>query len=61
MPWIRAPTPFIYRCTSGGRAHAWHWIFQAPNAKDFSYTFDHLADVTQHFTEAPGLRHYATM
>jgi pimeloyl-ACP methyl ester carboxylesterase len=30
----------------------------APNAKDFSYTFDHLAEVTQHFTEALGLRHY---
>jgi pimeloyl-ACP methyl ester carboxylesterase len=30
----------------------------APAAKDFSYTFDHLADITQHFTEALGLRHY---
>lgn len=30
----------------------------APSAKDFSYTFDHLAEVTQHFTEALGLHHY---
>lgn len=30
----------------------------APSAKDFSYTFDHLAEVTEHFTEALGLQHY---
>lgn len=30
----------------------------APNAKEFSYTFDHLAQVTQHFTEALGLQHF---
>jgi pimeloyl-ACP methyl ester carboxylesterase len=30
----------------------------APAAKDFSYTFDHIADITRHFTEALGLRHY---
>jgi pimeloyl-ACP methyl ester carboxylesterase len=30
----------------------------APSAQDYSYTFDHLAEVTQHFTEALGLRHY---
>lgn len=30
----------------------------APDAKAFAYTFDHLADVTEHFTEALGLRHY---
>jgi pimeloyl-ACP methyl ester carboxylesterase len=31
----------------------------APDAKDFSYTFDHLADVMEHFTESLGLRRYA--
>jgi len=31
----------------------------APSAKSFSYTFDHLAEVMQHFTEALGLQHYA--
>jgi len=30
----------------------------APDAKDFSYTFDHLAEVTQDFTKALGLQHY---
>jgi pimeloyl-ACP methyl ester carboxylesterase len=30
----------------------------APSAKDFAYTFDHLAEVTQHFTEVLGLSHY---
>lgn len=30
----------------------------APSAKDFAYTFDHLAEVTGHFTQALGLRHY---
>jgi pimeloyl-ACP methyl ester carboxylesterase len=30
----------------------------APDAKAFSYTFDHLADVMQHFTETLGLDHY---
>lgn len=30
----------------------------APDAKDFSYTFDHLSEVVQHFTEALGLQHY---
>jgi hypothetical protein len=31
----------------------------APGAKDFTYTFDHLADVMEHFTEALGLKGYA--
>jgi pimeloyl-ACP methyl ester carboxylesterase len=31
----------------------------APDAKAFAYTFDHIADVTQHFTEALHLDHYA--
>jgi pimeloyl-ACP methyl ester carboxylesterase len=30
----------------------------APGAKDFAYTFDHIAEVTQHFTEALGLKRY---
>ncbi|MGV8918945.1 MAG: alpha/beta fold hydrolase [Pseudomonas sp.] len=30
----------------------------APDAKTFSYTFDHLAEITQHFTETLGLTHY---
>jgi pimeloyl-ACP methyl ester carboxylesterase len=30
----------------------------APDAKDFSYTFDHLTEVTEHFIEAVGLKHY---
>lgn len=30
----------------------------APDAKTFSYTFDHLATITQHFTETLGLTHY---
>jgi pimeloyl-ACP methyl ester carboxylesterase len=30
----------------------------APDAKDFSYTFDHLTEVTGHFIEAIGLKHY---
>ncbi|OTP75047.1 alpha/beta fold hydrolase [Caballeronia sordidicola] len=30
----------------------------APNVKDFSYTFDHLSEVVQHFTETLGLQHY---
>jgi pimeloyl-ACP methyl ester carboxylesterase len=31
----------------------------APDAKVFSYTFDHLAEVMEHFTEALGLKRYA--
>ncbi|MFZ4964377.1 alpha/beta fold hydrolase [Pseudomonas sp. Mn2068] len=31
----------------------------APDPKAFAYTFDHLASVMQHFTEALGLNHYA--
>ncbi len=31
----------------------------APDARDFAYTFDHLAEVTGHFAEALGLQHYA--
>jgi pimeloyl-ACP methyl ester carboxylesterase len=31
----------------------------APDAGAFSYTFDHLAEVMQHFTEALGLEHYS--
>jgi pimeloyl-ACP methyl ester carboxylesterase len=31
----------------------------APDARDFAYTFEHLADVTEHFTEALGLKRYA--
>ena len=31
----------------------------APDARDFSYTFDHLAEVVEHFTESLGLTHYA--
>ena len=30
----------------------------APGSKEFSYTFDHIAQVMQHFTEALGLQHY---
>ena len=30
-----------------------------PNPKQFAYTFDHIADVMQHFTESLGLSHYA--
>ena len=30
----------------------------APSAKDFSYTFDHVAAIMQGFTEAVGLNHY---
>ena len=29
-----------------------------PNAKKFPYTFDHIAEVMTHFTEALGLSHY---
>jgi pimeloyl-ACP methyl ester carboxylesterase len=31
----------------------------APGAKTFSYTFDHIAQVMEHFTEALGLDRYA--
>jgi len=31
----------------------------APPAQAFAYTFDHLASVMEHFTEALGLNHYA--
>ena len=31
----------------------------APGAKAFSYTFDHIAQVMEHFTEALGLDRYA--
>lgn len=31
----------------------------APATKDFSYTFDRLAEMMQHFTEALGLKRYA--
>ena len=31
----------------------------APGAKSFAYTFDHIASVINHFTEAVGLSHYA--
>jgi pimeloyl-ACP methyl ester carboxylesterase len=31
----------------------------APDAKSFSYTFDHIAAVMEHFTEARGLKRYA--
>jgi pimeloyl-ACP methyl ester carboxylesterase len=31
----------------------------APDARGFSYTFDHLAEVMEHFSEAVGLRDYA--
>jgi pimeloyl-ACP methyl ester carboxylesterase len=31
----------------------------APDARVFSYTFDHIAEVMQHFTEVLGLRHYS--
>jgi pimeloyl-ACP methyl ester carboxylesterase len=30
----------------------------APDRKAFAYTFDHIAEVMQHFTEAVGLDHY---
>lgn len=30
----------------------------APDAKQFSYTFDHLATITQHFTDVLGLKQY---
>jgi pimeloyl-ACP methyl ester carboxylesterase len=30
----------------------------APDAKDFSYTFDHLAEVMEHFSESVGLTDY---
>jgi pimeloyl-ACP methyl ester carboxylesterase len=30
----------------------------APGSKEFSYTFDHISQVIQRFTEALGLRHY---
>lgn len=30
----------------------------SPSSKDFAYTFDHVADVMQHFTERLGLQHY---
>lgn len=33
----------------------------APNAKDFPYTFDHLTEVTEHFVEAIGLKHYVVL
>jgi pimeloyl-ACP methyl ester carboxylesterase len=31
----------------------------APDAKAFSYTFDHISEVMQHFTEALGLKRYS--
>jgi len=31
----------------------------APSAKEFSYTFDHIAEIVQHFTEALHLDRYA--
>ncbi len=31
----------------------------APDPKTFAYTFDHIAEVTQHFTEALGLARYS--
>jgi pimeloyl-ACP methyl ester carboxylesterase len=31
----------------------------APDAKDFTYTFDHIAEVMGHFTETLGLERYA--
>jgi pimeloyl-ACP methyl ester carboxylesterase len=31
----------------------------APDAKDFAYTFDHIASIIEHFTEALGLSRYA--
>jgi pimeloyl-ACP methyl ester carboxylesterase len=30
----------------------------APNPKEFAYTFDHISRVMQHFTETLGLKHY---
>ena len=30
-----------------------------PDPKTFAYTFDHIADVMNHFTEALGLSHYS--
>jgi pimeloyl-ACP methyl ester carboxylesterase len=30
-----------------------------PDPKKFAYTFDHIADVMNHFTEALGLSHYS--
>src|SRR6202030_4589304 len=30
----------------------------APGSKEFSYTFDHISQVMQRFTEALGLQHY---
>jgi len=30
----------------------------APDAKDFAYTFDHLTEVTERFIETIGLKHY---
>ena len=30
-----------------------------PDPKKFAYTFDHIAEITNHFTEALGLSHYA--
>jgi pimeloyl-ACP methyl ester carboxylesterase len=32
---------------------------ETPNRSDFKYSFDHLAEVTERFTEVLGLRHYA--
>jgi pimeloyl-ACP methyl ester carboxylesterase len=32
---------------------------EAPNRSDFKYSFDHLAEVTERFTEVLGLHHYA--
>jgi pimeloyl-ACP methyl ester carboxylesterase len=29
-----------------------------PDPKKFAYTFDHIAEITDHFTEALGLSHY---
>jgi hypothetical protein len=43
-----------WRRTYPGFGHS-----DAPGAKDFTYTFDHLADVMEHFTESLGLKHYA--
>ena len=31
----------------------------APGVEDFEYTFDHLAEVMEHFTERIGLEQYA--
>jgi pimeloyl-ACP methyl ester carboxylesterase len=33
----------------------------APNARNFSYTFDHISEVMQDFTQAIGLQHYVLL